>query len=154
KAGLLFKIAQLWAERKQKTDRAAKAYERVLELDPTNLRAAEALVPIYQQVGNAPALARAIEGKLGHAEDPFAKLELLRDVAQLYEGKVADPNKAFDRFKSALEIAPDDDGTGDDFERVAKATGRWDEVVATYAKAIDDQNDPDVKTRLRLRLGR
>src|SRR5205814_235458 len=31
KAGLLFKIAQLWNDRKQKTDRAAKAYERVLE---------------------------------------------------------------------------------------------------------------------------
>src|SRR5262249_36109269 len=92
--------------------------------------------------------------KLQHAEEPLAKLELLRDVAQLYEGKVADPNKAFERFRSAFEIAPEDDGTGDDFERVAKTTGRWEEVVSTYSKAIEDQNDPDVKTRLRLRLGR
>src|SRR6185503_14900938 len=109
KAGLLFKIAQLWNDRKQKTDRAAKAYERILELDPSNLRAAEALVPIYQQVGNAPALARAFEVRLQHVEDPIGKLEILRDVATLYEGKVGDPNKAFDRYRSAFEIAPEDE---------------------------------------------
>ncbi|MEO7096529.1 MAG: tetratricopeptide repeat protein, partial [Polyangiales bacterium] len=154
KAGLLFKIAQLWADRKQKTDRAAKAYERILELDPSNLRAAEALVPIYQQVGNAPALARAYEVRLQHVEDPIGKLELLRDVALLYESKVNDPNKAFDRYKSAFDIAAEDDGTGDDLERAAKTTGRWPEVIAAYEKAIGDQNDPEVATRLRLRLGR
>ncbi len=154
KSGLLFKIAQLWADRKQKTDRAAKAYERILELDPSNLRAAEALVPIYQQVGNAPALAKAIEVRLQHVEDPIGKLELLRDVAQLYETKVADPNKAFDRYKSAFEIAPEDDGTGNDLERAAKTTERWPEVISAYTAAIGSQNDPDVATRLRLRLGR
>ncbi|MBI2393790.1 MAG: tetratricopeptide repeat protein, partial [Deltaproteobacteria bacterium] len=154
KAGLLFKIAQLWHDRKQKTDRAAKAYERILELDPHNLRAAEALVPIYQQVGNAPALARAYEVKLEHVDDAMSKLELLRDVAGLYEGKVADPNKAFDRFRSAFEIAPEDDLCGQDLERVARTTGRWEEVVDAYKKAIDVQNDPEVATNLRLSLGR
>jgi len=154
KAGLLFKIAQLWNDRKQKTDRAAKAYERILELDASNLRAAEALVPIYQQVGNAPALARAYEVKLEHVDDPMGKLELLRDVAGLYEGKVNDPNKAFDRFRAAFGIAPEDELSGDDLERVARTTGRWDDVVATYKKAIEDQTDPEVATRLRLRLGR
>ncbi|MFI5299531.1 MAG: hypothetical protein ACHREM_15685 [Polyangiales bacterium] len=87
KSGLLFKIAQLWNDRKQKADRAAKAYERVLELDPTNLRAAEALVPIYQATHSAAALARVDEVRLGHAEDPVAKLELLRELGGLYEGK-------------------------------------------------------------------
>ena len=47
KISLLFKIAQLWGDKKQKLDRAAKAYEKVLELEPKNLQAAEALIPIY-----------------------------------------------------------------------------------------------------------
>src|SRR5207302_6806396 len=34
KIGLLFKIAELWADKKQKHDRAARAYEKVLELEP------------------------------------------------------------------------------------------------------------------------
>lgn len=154
KAGLLFKIAQLWNDRKQKQDRAAKAYERILELDASNLRAAEALVPIYQQVGNAPALARAYEVKLEHVDDAMGKLELYRDVASLYEGKVNDPSKAFDRYRSAFEIAPEDELSGDDLERVARTTGRWEDVVSTYRKAVEAANDPEVSTRLRLRLGR
>jgi golgin subfamily B member 1 len=105
-------------------------------------------------VGNAPALARAYEVRLLHVEDPIGKLEILRDVATLYEGKVGDPNKAFDRYRSAFEIAPEDEGTGDDLERAAKTTGRWDEVIAAYTAAIAAQNDPDLATRLRLRLGR
>jgi tetratricopeptide (TPR) repeat protein len=154
KAGLLFKVAQLWNDRKQKSDRAAKAYERVLELDPQNLRAAEALVPIYQAAGASAALARVFEVKLGHVDDAYGRLELLRDLAGLYETKVSEPQKAFDRFRAAFEIAPEDDLSGDDLERVAKVTGLWSEVVATYQKAIDAADDSVAATRLRLRLGR
>ncbi|MGH7298103.1 MAG: tetratricopeptide repeat protein, partial [Polyangiaceae bacterium] len=104
KISLLFKIAQLWADKKQKLDRAAKAYEKVLELEPDNLQAAEALVPIYTAAGNAKALANAIEVKLGHERDPAPKLDLYREVAALYEGKVKDPQKAFDRYLAAFEL--------------------------------------------------
>ncbi len=34
KIGMLVKIAELWADQKQKNDRAARAYEKVLELEP------------------------------------------------------------------------------------------------------------------------
>ena len=63
KIGMLFKIAELWADKKQKNDRAARAYEKALELEPQNLRAAEALIPIYSQAGNSKSLANAIEVK-------------------------------------------------------------------------------------------
>ncbi len=154
KCGLLFKIAQLWADRKQKTDRAAKSYERILELDEKNLRAAEALVPIYQAAGNAVALAKVLEVKLLHVEDAFMRLELLREVAALYETKVSEPAKAFERFKTAFELFPEDDLSGDDLERVAKTTNGWADVIGAYTKAIEGQSDAELATRLRLRLGR
>ena len=88
-----------------------------------NLQAAEALIPIYTAANNAKALANAIEVKLGHEQDPAAKLELYREVAALYEGKVKDPQKAFDRYLAAFELAPGDERTSEDVERAAKATG-------------------------------
>jgi tetratricopeptide (TPR) repeat protein len=157
KTTLLFKIAQLWADKKQKLDRAAKAYEKVLELDANNLQAAEALIPIYSQANNAKALANVIEVKLGHVEDPEAKVQLYREVASLYEGKVKDPQKAFERYLSAFELAPGDVRATEDVERAAKATSRWEEVVTSYRKAVEsaDMNgDRDVAVMLRLRLGR
>jgi tetratricopeptide (TPR) repeat protein len=157
KISLLFKIAQLWADKKQKLDRAAKAYEKVLELEPDNLQAAEALIPIYTAANNGKALANAIEVKLGHEQDPPSKLELYREVAGLYEGKVKDPQKAFDRYLSAFELFPADARTSEDVERAAKATSRWDEVVAAYRRAIeaaDTNGERDTAIMLRLRLGR
>jgi tetratricopeptide (TPR) repeat protein len=157
KISLLFKIAQLWADKKQKGDRAAKAYEKVLEFEADNLQAAEALIPIYQAANNAKALANAIEVKLGHEQEPGSKLELYRDVASLYEGKVKDPQKAFDRYLAGFNLFPGDARTSEDVERAAKATGRWDEVVKAYRDAIensDSAGDRDVAVMLRLRLGR
>ncbi|HTB73517.1 MAG TPA: hypothetical protein VK762_09755, partial [Polyangiaceae bacterium] len=157
KISLLFKIAQLWGDKKQKLDRAAKAYEKVLELEADNLQAAEALIPIYTAAGNAKALGNAIEVKLGHEQDPVAKLQLFREAASLYEGKVRDPQKAFDRYRSAFDLFPGDEQTSEDLERAAKVTGRWDEVVAAFRQAIeaaDHEGDRGVGIMLRLRLGR
>ncbi len=157
KIGLLFKIAELWADKKQKNDRAARAYEKVLELEPQNLRAAEALIPIYSQAGNAKALANAIEVKLGHEEDAYAKLALLREVAGLYEGKVRDPQKAFARYLAAFLLFPADEQTTVDAERGAKSTAEWPQVEAAYRKAIDEaegSGDASLAITLRLKLGR
>jgi tetratricopeptide (TPR) repeat protein len=157
KIGMLFKIAELWADKKQKNDRAARAYEKVLELEPSNLRAAEALIPIYSQAANSKALANVIEVKLGHEEDAYAKLQLLREVAGLYEGKVKEPQKAFARFLAAFVLFPADEQTTVDVERAAKATGQWEEVQSAYRTAIDqaiDSGDAGLAITLRLKLGR
>ncbi|AKU99995.1 TPR domain protein, putative component of TonB system [Labilithrix luteola] len=157
KISLLFKIAELWADKKQKNDRAARAYEKVLELEATSLRAAEALIPIYSAAGNSKALANAIEVKLGHEEDAYAKLALLREVAALYEGKVKEPQKAFARYLSAFSLAPSDEQTTIDVERAAKATGEWAQVEAAYKNAVEqatDAGDASLAITLRLKLGR
>ncbi len=157
KIGLLFKIAELWADKKQKNDRAARAYEKVLELEPQSLRAAEALIPIYVQAGNAKALANAIEVKLGHEEDHYARLGLLREVASLYEGKNKDPQRAFARYLAAFALFPADERTTVDVERAAKATQEWPGVEAAYRKAIEEADgagDAALAMTLRLKLGR
>ncbi len=157
KIGLLFKIAELWADKKQKNDRAARAYEKILDLEADNLRAAEALIPIYTAANNSKALANAIEVKLGHEEDAYQKLALLREVAALYEGKVREPQKAFARYLSAFVLFPADEQTTVDVERAAKATGQWQELTDAYRTAIEqaiDAGDAHLAITLRLKLGR
>jgi tetratricopeptide (TPR) repeat protein len=64
KISLLMKTAELWMAQKGKPDRAAKAYEKVLSIEPAHLAAAESLIPIYQQANNAKGLASVVEVKL------------------------------------------------------------------------------------------
>ncbi|MBK9265561.1 MAG: tetratricopeptide repeat protein [Polyangiaceae bacterium] len=156
KISLLMKTARLWLEQKQKADRAMKAYEEVWTIDASYLPAAEALIPLYTQSNNAKGLATAIEVKLSHDQDPLTRLDLYREVAALYETKLKEPQKAFERFLSAFEIAPGDTQCIDDVERVARATGSWEALIASYRKMIEEadaESDRDLGIALRLRLG-
>ncbi len=128
-----------------------------MELDPDNLQAAEALAPIYSAAANSRALANVLEVKLRHEVDEAGKLELYREVAALYEGKVKDPQKAFERYLAAFELFPSDERTSEDVERVASVAGQWDAVVSAYRRAIaaaDREGDAQTGVMLRLRLGR
>jgi tetratricopeptide (TPR) repeat protein len=157
KIGLLMKIAQLYADKKAKLDKAAKSYEKVLELDPKHLAAAEALAPIYAQAQNSKGLAGALEVKLLHETDAHTKLALLREVAALYEEKLKDGQKAFERYLGAFEISAADEQSQGDVERLARSTTRWDDLIAAYRRAIgqaDAEADKDLGVALRLRLGR
>ncbi|MFO0548190.1 MAG: tetratricopeptide repeat protein [Polyangiaceae bacterium] len=157
KIGLLVKTAQLWDTQKGKPDRAARAYEKVLALDSNHLGAAEALIPIYKQAGNAKGLAAAIEVKLKHDNEDEERLALLREVAGLYESKLKEPERAFERYLAAFELAPSEDRCIADVERAARVTTGWEALIKSYTKCIENaESNGDVMlgVTLRLRLGR
>jgi tetratricopeptide (TPR) repeat protein len=151
--GMLMKIAELWLTQKGKVDRAARAYEKVLSLDENNLAAAERLIPLYQNMNNPKGLSQAIEVKLGHLDDPGERLGLLREVAHLYETRINDKPKAFERYLAAFELYPNDEQSQADVERAAQLTGNWEAVIQAYRAAVES-TDPATANALRLRLGR
>ena len=154
KIRLFFKIAQLWAERKEKTDRAAKYYEKVLELDAKSRQAALALIPIYSGANDAKKLAGVYEVKLLGDEEAEEKVGTLRALGELYEGKLKDAGKAFERFRDALATAPEEGRAVEDLERVAKATQRWAEAADVLGNALTESLSSEAQVTLRLRLGR
>ncbi len=157
KIGLLVKTAQLWVTQKGKLDRAARAYEKVLAIDPVHIGAAESLIPIYQQSNNPKGLASAIEVKLKHDVDGEERLALLREVAGLYETKLKEPERAFERYLAAFELSPTDERCVDDVERAARVTSGWEALIAAYKSAItgaEQAGDTALAVTLGLRLGR
>ncbi|MCU0661270.1 MAG: tetratricopeptide repeat protein, partial [Myxococcota bacterium] len=153
RVALQFKIAQLWREKKERIDRATRCYQAVLEIDPQNLEAAEALVPILEESRDATGLASVLEVRLSHLEGPEEGLALRRRIAKLYEDEVGDVQKAFEGFVAAFEMAHDEFQSFDDLERVAAKTQNWDEVVSRY-RATLPQLSGGAALELKLRLAR
>ncbi|MCK9462146.1 MAG: tetratricopeptide repeat protein [Proteobacteria bacterium] len=154
KIGLQFKIAELWRDRKERVDRAAKCYEIVLELDKQNLRAAEALIPILEESGKeAGKLADVLEVKLVHVTDADEQLALIQRISHIAEDDVADVGRAFQGFLRAFTLRPDDETTRADMERTAGKAGKWEEVAAAYATVFGASKEP-LKLEIRLCLGR
>src|SRR5204863_1719286 len=89
--------------------------------------------------------------------EPEARLALYREVAALYEGRLKEPQKAFERYLAAFEISPGDERCIEDVERAARATSSWDSLIASYTKSIekaDSDGDRVLAIDLRLRFGR
>jgi len=153
KISLLVKIADLWLRKKDKADRAAKAYEKVLSLDEHHLVAAEALIPIYRSTSNPKGLAQVVEVKLANTTDAEAQVALLNELGELYESKLKNADLALDRYLKAFSLSTDL-VAADNAERVARASGGWPALVGAYRSTLDALLDEERQASLRLRLGR
>jgi tetratricopeptide (TPR) repeat protein len=150
KISLYSKIAQLWAERKEKTDRAAKYLEKILELDAQNRNAALRLVPIYQGANDAKKLAGVLEVKAS-GDLPAERVETLRELGALYEAPLKDPSRAYDRFQEAFRLDPTSPRSVEDLERAAVTASRWSDAALALGTAISGP-DLDAASQVRLRL--
>ncbi len=156
RVALYAKIAELWEVRKDKTDRAARYLEKVLEIDPSNRPAALRLAPIYAAAKDPRKLAGVLEVRRAGDAPGDEELATLRQLGALYEGDLAEPDNAFDRYRRAFALDPLGDGSAQDLTRAASASGRWEEVVVALREAIDQVKDlasAEELARLRLRLG-
>jgi golgin subfamily B member 1 len=151
---LLKRVARLWAEKKDKPDRAARSYEKILELQPDNVDAAIALSPIYEQGRDPKRLASVYEVRLKHVEELEERLLLLRETGLLYEDKLKDPAAAYSKFLEAFLLSPAREVTRDDVARLAPhVDGGWDKLVAAYEDAIQGATDVSEVSELRLAAG-
>ncbi len=149
---LQFRIARLW-QMQDKADRAARAYEKVLELDPDNDAAAVALSPIYEAAGDAKKLAGVYEVRLHHLTDTEEHILLLRETGVLYEERLKKPDVAFEKYLAALALDPMRDVLREDVNRLAGGVNGWERVIATYTAAIEERADVEAQLDLRLSLG-
>ncbi len=151
KVDLLFRSAKLWETKKEKVDRAARAYEKILAADADNERAAAALAPIYEQAGDARKLYPVYQALLRHETVPERKAELLSKLGTLAEERLRNPSDALNYYLEALPLLPHDEALQEALERVGKSQNAWERVVETYESTIESLSGSD-RHALRLRL--
>lgn len=150
---LLFRAARVWIDKKDQPARAARAYEKVLEVDADNLEAAEALSPIYEEANDARKLAPVYEVRLRHDMEPEARVALLRETGLLYEERLRQPELALEKFLDAFSAMPSQEVVREDVERLAAATSAWDKVISAYEGVIEAAATEDEAVELRVRFG-
>jgi tetratricopeptide (TPR) repeat protein len=104
--------------------RAIKAFEAVLERDPTHLGALLALEPLYAARGSWEELARVLATQVQVLSDPGAKIAVLHQLAQLQvDKKLASVDQVKQIYFSILQLAPHDLMTLSALERLSIAQG-------------------------------
>jgi len=156
KKDLSFRAAEVYEQRINEPHRAFRNYERVLSVDPDNVRAARALLPIYEKDekwNRLAALKEVLLRSMGESADVSERLELIGELRTLCLDKLSDEATAFDWSVRAFALAPTDRTIAEDLERSATAAGRYDALVALYLARIEEGSaDLEERNRLRRRV--
>ncbi len=150
---LLFRAARLWEDKKNKRDRAARVYEKILAADPSNVQAAEALTPIYEEAHDARKLVSVLEVRLAKATETESKVDLLAKIGLVFEDRLRQPETAFERYLEAFALAPSMEEARIHAERLAGEMNGWDRLVSGYESAIQAASDPHQAVPIRLSYG-
>jgi golgin subfamily B member 1 len=144
-------VAELWKAQKR-PDAAAAALDKVLDLDPSNRSAYEALRTVHQEAGNWRAFARVCDLFTPHLVDPLEKLALLKEVAGVHEKRLGQKEMSFLAWCRALAEAPGDADALAEATRLADDTQAFDELGAVLEE-VAEKSRGTVKARLLLALG-
>jgi tetratricopeptide (TPR) repeat protein len=158
---LCLRVAELAVEKLRSTERAAKAYERVLAIDPQHAGAARALIPIYRGGEKWARLLASYEILLAHVPPGAAgdeeRLSIFDEVVRLCEEKLGSKGLAFTWAARAYAVRPTDERRGAELERLAADAEAWDELADIYtaevAAAGNEASDARTIDRIR-KLGR
>ncbi|HEX3477210.1 MAG TPA: tetratricopeptide repeat protein, partial [Kofleriaceae bacterium] len=162
---LAMKIAVLYRDELQKNDRAMRAFEKVLALDPDNLEAAEALIPLYESGRDPRALVRVLEiqlratpagderseelgggdpagsaggagGKAPRGINTATRQDRIKRLAQYNEDRLRDKGAAFGWWLAAHAEDHEAESLRAELERLAGETNGWTQLVDAYAQAL------------------
>ncbi len=165
---LLVRLARLRETHLEEPGAAVETYRQVLDFQPQNedaiaalerlianteheLAIATILEPIYQVRGDWAKQINVYEIMARHTYDPVRKIELMHQIAELYEIGGDNEVSAFATYARALKEDPRSDTTHTHLERLARMLTKWDELTKLYAQVADEAQEEDLKVSLLFR---
>ncbi len=133
KVQLSYRAAEVYAERLQQPERTFRCYERILAVDPTDLRAAKALLPIYEKEEKWARLPALYELCLEAEEDPAVKSDLLQRLIKLTATRLVDRGRALTYARAAFELDPESPATLAQLEDASRAARDWEPFVGAVS---------------------
>lgn len=152
RVSILFRAAEMWEQKLQDPNGAQQAYARVLEAQPDNVDAFEALERLYEQGMQWEDLVNLLLGRLEQTQDLFERQELFERVAKVLEERLQSPENAFDVLGLAFEETNDDERFGAELERLATDTGKWAELVGKYETVLQAIGETPESVPIRVRV--
>jgi tetratricopeptide (TPR) repeat protein len=146
---LRFRIGELWRRHLEDPMQAIEIYRNILAETPDHqstldaltsmtsdavepLAAAEALEQVYLASGEYRKLTEVREVQIRFTEDPVERVEMLQQLAEIYEIQLEDPPSAFSAFVRALPLDTRNELTLASLERLAEQTSSWHEAASRY----------------------
>jgi tetratricopeptide (TPR) repeat protein len=152
RVSILFRIAEMWEQKLGDATGGQAAFRRVLQAQPENLDAFEALQRLYEQGMQWEDLVNLLLARIEQTEDLFERQELFERTARVFEDRLGQPTNAFEVLGLAFEESNDDERFGAELERLATATGQWAELIRRYETVLTAIGTTPQSVPIRLRV--
>ncbi len=133
---------------------AIEAYERSLELEPSNAWTLDNLIPLYEAKDDAAHLVDLYRKRIELTGDDDAdmKFQLLLDAAQRYEKGLDDRREAITLLGDALAVRPGDPEVMQRLDRLYTAERMWPELLDNLRLQAAEAADDAARHTLRKRI--
>jgi len=154
KKALLFRIARLQAKEQGDAEAAEATYRSILELDAEDSIALSGIEELKRAARDHEGLAEVLLEQVEHVGSVEERAGLLREIGEIYEEKLEDPENALVAYTQALADQPSDDRGVRAVERIAGTDqDRWNEVLGSLNEAVQDPADASDAVRIYVLMG-
>jgi tetratricopeptide (TPR) repeat protein len=144
---LYLALATIQDERLDSPEEAEAALRKVLEFDPTNKSALEALSKMFSRRGQDNEYVVSLEQKLEAAGGIEERKVILREIAQIYETRLNQPDEAVTSYERALQLEPDRD-TFRQLAELLRRQKKFREMAEVLVRARDFETEPQLRAKL------
>jgi tetratricopeptide (TPR) repeat protein len=138
KIALLLEKASVCTNAVGDTDRAADAYLRILEIEPTHEEAIDKLEGLYRQTEAYGELYAIYEHEVAYADDQEEKVDLLLDMAELAESRLGSAELRTEALESAYELRGADLSIVEPLLDAYIESGQFEEAKPLLQSTIDE----------------
>ena len=115
---------------------AEAALRKILEFDPTNSSALDAMAQMFGRRGRDRELIVSLEQKIEAAPSIEARKVIFREISRIQLERLKDPDEAANALIRALELEPDVETLGE-LARLYRDQHMWGDLAATLARTRD-----------------
>lgn len=133
---LSYRAARVLEQNLNQPDRAFRSYERILLADPSDVKAARALIPLYEKDEKWSRLPALYELLLEKSDDAEEKLALFTRLVEVTGRRLGDRRSAAGYARRAYELAPDEPSALVLFEDASRAAGAWESFVEALSARL------------------
>ena len=123
------RIAVLYEDALKESERAVRAWETVLEIDPNEGEALESLAQLHLAAGAFRELCEVYARKIEITDRADERRMLFMQSARIYEENLSEPDRAIEQLRALLVETPGDGEALTDLDRILTAEGRQTDLV-------------------------
>lgn len=148
------RLGRIWGEKLHRERNSLEAWQKVLEIDPTDIPALRALAAIYKQTQAWEELVETLHKliDIGSASDmdPNELIELYAELGSLQGEILMRPQEAIDAWQRVLRLNERDFRALGALEQLFTQEARWEECIGVLEQKANALDDPTAKVEVLL----